>query len=458
MISLLFSPSLTRRVFLSLIVAFMLAGLVLTGKAAFLFFNEWQSPGGDNQKLGRTLLASLNAVSDKNEAIQTTKAMEALVNTSIQDSPLTSKTDPERVFFRLKSASGELLYESHPSEQQLASNNEPVVKIKLRGHDYMVHSLASERWSLQVGMPAFSFGRVIGAIIRDLAPELLLSFPLVLLPVWIAIRRGLKPLKELSECLAARRDDDLSPLDITMKYAEMERVTNALDSLLARLRGKLDYERAFIQDAAHELRTPLAVISAQAHVLAHAGSEESRAQAEVALRDAIRRASHLSEQLLSLASLDQSRTLELSPIDLAETLQNLLAELAPAAIERHIDLSLDAPERLVLTMNRVAFYSIVQNLVDNAVRYGNEGGHVVVTLQREKDRVELRVADDGPGIAPQDRERVFERFYRGAGSDATGTGLGLAIVTKAVHSMGGTIHVENGYDNGGVAFVVAFRS
>jgi len=455
---LLFYPSLARRVFFALIAAFMLTGLVLTGKAAAPFFIG-QFSGGESPDFGRVLLASLNAVSDNNEAIQATRAMENLTNTSIMESKLTSKTDPARFFFQLKSPSGELLYESQPSGQLLAdNNNSPVPKINLRGSDYQVHSLASERWKLRIGIPSFSMGRIFSAIIRDLVPDLLLSFPLVLLPVWIAIRRGLKPLSNLSECLAARRDDDLSPLNITMKYAEMERVTNALDSLLARLRSKLDHERAFIQDAAHELRTPMAVVSAQGHVLARADSEESRAQAEVALREAIRRASHLSEQLLSLASLDQSRTLEMSPIDLAAALQNTLAELAPAAIERHIDLSLDAPENLVLPMNYVAFYSVVKNLVDNAVRYGNEGGRIVVTLHRGKEWVKLRVADDGPGIAPQDRERVFERFYRGTDSDATGTGLGLAIVIKAVHSMGGTIHAEDGLDNSGVAFVVAFRS
>ena len=454
----LFYPSIARRLLLSLVAAFMLTGLVLTGKSAFFFYNQSLSPNGEIPKFGRVLLATLNAVSDKSEAILATRAVEDLFNASIQDSQLNSASDPARVFFQLKAATGELLYESIPSDHLLTECSPPVARIRMQEHEFVVHTLGSDRWTLRIGVPLFSPGRVIGAIVMDLAPELLLSFPLVLLPVWFAIRRGLQPLNKLSEYLAARRDDDLSPLSITMKYAEMERVTSALDSLLTRLRRKLDHERAFIQEAAHELRTPMAVVAAQGHVLAHAGTEESRVQAEAALRDAIRRASHLSEQLLSLATLDQSRTVERSPIDLAAALQNILAELAPAAISRQIDLALDAPDCLIFPMSRVAFYSIAQNLVDNAIRYGDEGGRVAVTLKQDKDDVELRVADDGPGIPAQDRERVFERFYRGTDNDATGTGLGLAIVSKAVNSMGGTIHAGVGLDNGGVAFVVTFRT
>jgi signal transduction histidine kinase len=309
---------------------------------------------------------------------------------------------------------------------------------------------------LRLAVPVFGDAPVLGALARDLAPELLLAFPFALIPLWLAIRRGLQPLSRLSGVLAARHDDDLSPLAIDMKYAELDQITIAIDSLLARLRKKIDREREFIQDAAHELRTPMAVISAQGHVLANALDSESRTQAESTLRESIRRASHLSEQLLSLASMEQSRLLEKAPLDIAALLQDVLAQIAPVAIEGGIDLALESPDRVVLPMNRVAFHSIVQNLVDNALRYGLPGGRVVVTLSEDWRGIALRVADDGPGIPAGERDQVFERFYRGKGNDATGTGLGLAIVGKAVHAMGGVIRVESGIGNRGVAFVATF--
>jgi signal transduction histidine kinase len=331
-----------------------------------------------------------------------------------------------------------------------------VTSIRVNGSDLDLFSYAEGQWALRLAFPKIKKLTLSVAILKGLIPDLAISFPLILIPVWLAIRQGLKPLDVLSKNLARRRDDDLSPLALDMKYAELEKVAEAIESLMQRLRQKIDNERVFIQDAAHELRTPMAVISAQAHVLAHAENPDSRVQAESALGDAIARASHLSEQLLSLASLDHARHLEKVPLDLAFLLQNLLAQMAAAAAERHIDLALEAPDSLLVPMNRVAFHSIVQNLVVNALRYGLEGGHVIVSLSADEREVLLRVADDGPGISRADRGHIFDRFFRGKVQNVTGTGLGLAIVAKATRAMGGTVRVEDGIAGCGVAFVVSF--
>jgi signal transduction histidine kinase len=461
--SLLFSPSLSRRVFFALIVAFLLAGSVLAVKGLYLFNQEIWSDTGGPAKATRALAVSLQDVSERNEAIQMVRGVEGQFNESLRDSRLFTTTEP-RVFFQLGTSSGELLYETSPTGRLLPGDDQKVTRAGIDGHEFWVFSSSGERWLLRLAVPVFGDAPVLGALMRDLVPELLVAFPFVLIPLWLAIRRGLQPLSRLSEVLAARQDDDLSPLAIDMKYAELDQITIAIDNLLARLRKKIDREREFIQDAAHELRTPMAVISAQGHVLANARDSESRTQAESTLRESIRRASHLSEQLLSLASLEQSRLLEKVPLDIVALLQDVLAQMAPVAIERGIDLALESPDRVVLPMNRVAFHSIVRNLVDNALRYGPPGGHVVVTLtkdkqgdgQEDRQKIVLRVADDGPGIPAGERDQVFERFYRGKGNDATGTGLGLAIVGKAVHAMGGVIRVENGIDNRGVAFAATF--
>ncbi|WP_263768439.1 sensor histidine kinase [Propionivibrio soli] len=455
--SLLFSPSLTRRVFFALVVAFFIAGAVLTGKAVHQFYADMQNTSGDWSRAGRTLISILQEVEEEAQAVSIVRAMEAQFNASLRDSHLSNEGHPGGVFFQLADANDRLLYASHLPGILAPGTAGQVIDYRVGGSEYRVHAFANERWHLRLGIPSIPEHVLIAVIVHDLVPELLISFPFVLLPLWIAIRTGLRPLSELSERLAKRSDDDLSPLNLGMKYVELERVTGAIESLLARLRGRLERERAFIHDAAHEMRTPIAVIGTQGHVLANAADPASRALAAQSLREAIERASHLSEQLLSLASLDQQRALEKTPVDVAAFLQSLLAQMAPMALKRNIDLSLDAPESAVIPMNRVSLHSIVQNLVDNALRYVHTGGRVAVSLSLTPEHAVLRVADDGPGVPVEDRPQIFERFYRGRNHDAAGTGIGLAIVAKAVQGLGGTISVADGIDGRGVAFVATFR-
>jgi signal transduction histidine kinase len=213
-------------------------------------------------------------------------------------------------------------------------------------------------------------------------------------------------------------------------------------------------ERAFVQDAAHELRTPMAVISAQAHVLTRATTAAERQQAETALDSAIARASHLSQQLLALAALDDARAPAPQALDLTTLTEQALAEAATTAQARHIDLSLDAPEHLPATLDVGAYQSVLRNLLDNALRYVPEGGTIEVSLQPRPSGWRLCVADNGPGIPPEDHARLFERFVRGRAPTAPGTGLGLAIVKQAVQRLGGEVRVLTGLQGRGVAFEV----
>jgi len=450
--SLLFRPSLSRRVFLALIIAFILASAALTAKGLFLFQQEMEVDGGLG-KVGALLAASVRSAPERRQAIQLVKVWEGYLNASFLELP---DLQPLNVFLQLGTTSGELIYESSPTGHLLPGETEKVMQVSINGNNFDLFSYIEGQWVLRVAFPKLKKLTLSAAIFKGLVPDLALSFPFVLIPVWLGIRRGLRPLDVLSRKLTGRRDDDLSPLAIDMKYAELEQVVDAFESLLTRLRRKIENERSFLQDAAHELRTPMAVISAQAHVLARADNVDSRRKAESALIDAISRASHLSEQLLSLASLDHSRYLEKTSLDVAVLLQGVLAQMAPAAIARRIDLALEAPESLFMPMNRVAFHSIVQNLVDNALRYGLDGGHVVVSLREHERTIVLRVADDGPGISKAECDHIFDRFFRGRGQNATGTGLGLAIVEKATRAMGGRIRVDDGIDTLGVSFVISF--
>ena len=224
--------------------------------------------------------------------------------------------------------------------------------------------------------------------------------------------------------------------------------------MLSQLRHKVAREHAFVQDAAHEIRTPMAVIIAQAHVMARTDSTQERLAAQEHLDRAIARASHLAQQLLDLAALDDAKSPEQRTLDIAHWLRQLLAQATPAAMERQIELSLDAPDSVMHAVEESALESIVLNLLDNAVRYVQVGGTVLVTLSNDHDKFRIAVQDDGPGIAPDEQTRVFDRFYRGTWHEVTGSGLGLAIVQQACQRLGATVHIGPGLLGRGVGFTV----
>lgn len=325
----------------------------------------------------------------------------------------------------------------------------------LGGQTYRVAQVRGKHWRLVVAEPLPGDVSLITLLGRELAPALLLAFPLVLLPVWLAVHQGLRPLRKLSGELSQRGADDLAPLDIDLQYRELQPVAQAFNSLLERLREKVQRERAFVQDAAHELRTPMAVIAAQAHLLSRAASESERRQAEGALTQAIARTSHLAQQLLALASLDDSRPPQRQQVDVPHVLQSLLAQAMPLARQHDITLSLEAPDSLLTWLDLGALQSIANNLIDNSLRYGRPGGEVHIRLTLDTaDHLVLLVADDGPGIPTEHRQRVFERFVRGPQEHVPGTGLGLAIVQQGTRRLQGDVHIVDGLSGWGVGFKV----
>jgi signal transduction histidine kinase len=198
----------------------------------------------------------------------------------------------------------------------------------------------------------------------------------------------------------------------------------------------------------------MAAIGTQAHVLARTADAGERRRAEATLAQMLERAAHLNEQLLALAVLDDGGTPPPQRHDLAALLQAALAVAEPQAAARRLELSLDAPERFEQALDLPAFQSVLNNLLDNALRYVPRGGRIEVRLAERAGGWRLTVADDGPGLAPELRERAFDRFWRGAPGDTKGSGLGLAIVRQAAIRLGGTVHIEDGLDGRGVAFVL----
>jgi two-component system sensor histidine kinase QseC len=261
--------------------------------------------------------------------------------------------------------------------------------------------------------------------------------PLYLIPlialIWFSIHRSLKPLDEISRLIAHRNPNDLAPIDKHKAPKEIGPIIDALNGLFAKLDAAMQRERDFVAHAAHELRTPLAALKAQAETALASVDSAARTHALRQIIVGVDRAGHLIGQLLALARLDSAAfRVKLRSLDLHALCQDVLADIAPAALDKNIDLGLEEKSAgsTRVSGHRDMLALLIRNLVDNAVKYTLSGGAITATVQSTTDEVMLEVRDTGPGVAPEERERIFQRFWRGTGSETAGSGLGLSIVRR----------------------------
>jgi two-component system sensor histidine kinase QseC len=274
--------------------------------------------------------------------------------------------------------------------------------------------------------------RLVRNIALHVVSPLALGLPVLILLLWFSINRGLDPLGVLTREIATREPANLTLLDEQSAPWEVRPMVLALNQLLLRMTHTLDGERRFTANAAHELRTPLAAIQAQLYAARKAENAVERERAMDQLQRGVERAIRLVGQMLTLARLDPEQALpDVQPVGLGEVAQAVCAELAPLALQRNQTLELDVQSDLPTVHGNADMLSmLLSNLVDNAIRYTHSGGHIDVSVRLDESGLLMQVTDDGPGIAPSQRERVFDRFYRIAQQDQPGTGLGLAICSR----------------------------
>jgi two-component system OmpR family sensor kinase len=291
--------------------------------------------------------------------------------------------------------------------------------------------------------------------LQTLKPFALL-LPVLAVLIWVVVGQALEPLRRLTAQVKARRVDALDTLPGERLPDEVQPLVSALNELLGRLRAALERERAFMADAAHELRTPLTALHLQVGMLARASSEGEREAAVSTLAAGVQRANHLVEQMLMLARQEPRADSPRVPVRLDELAREIVAELVPLADAGRIDLGVAAAQPSTITGDTDAVRTLLRNLVDNAVRYTPAGGRVDVTVESTADGTRLAVTDDGPGIPPEERTRVFDRFHRRAGTGPPGSGLGLAIVKAIAEAHGATVSLGAGPGAKGLAVTVAF--
>jgi two-component system, OmpR family, sensor histidine kinase QseC len=331
----------------------------------------------------------------------------------------------------------------------------------MAGKDWRVFTLSSGNAWVQVAERDDVRGELAEKIAFAAAMPLLAGIPLLLLLLGLLIRHGLAPLSGLARQVAARRPGSVAPFALARTPPEIAPLVEALNGLSARVRDALERERRFTADAAHELRTPLAALMLHGQNAVRAATAVEREASLQRLLQGLHRTVHLAEQMLAYSrAAAPGDASQIEQVRLSALVHEAADGILPRALERRCTVevaeSASVPKDGVVTGDRQKLLSLVTNLLDNAVRYGPEGGRVRAEVAREDGSVMLAVVDEGPGISAELRERVFESYYRIPGTAGNGSGLGLAIVREIAQAHGARVVIEEGATGRGTRVVVTF--
>jgi len=342
------------------------------------------------------------------------------------------------------SADGSKIYLSHTRSRARLPERATLgfADVVTDGERWRVYSTLAGGRVIQVGQPFEVRERIAAsAALRSLTP-LLIFAPLVALAIWWLVGQSLRPVERIASELRRRDAQRLDPVPAEQLPTEVEPMVRSLNGLLERLRRAFAAQRAFVADAAHELRTPIAALKLQAGLVARARDDAARSAALGELNAGIDRSAHLIDQLLTLARSEPEALASAgADVDLARVAGDAVAGMLPLAQARGSRIGFTATRPAAIRGDEKALRSLVGNLIDNALRHTPGGSRIEVEVAAESDAVRLSVDDDGPGIPVEERERVFDRFYGRNAGEAAGSGLGLAIAKTVVERHEGRIEL-----------------
>lgn len=363
-----------------------------------------------------------------------------------------------RVVFQVWEEGRLRLHSANAPAQPLASDAPGFSERNIEGYRWRVFTSrdATGKLVIHVGERAEQRAKLAREIALHLLEPLLYALPLLAVLSWLAVARGLRPLVALREQLTHRAPDNLAPLGAEEAPREIQPLVEQLNTLFRRIADSLENERRFTADAAHELRTPVAAIRAQAQVARATSDEVDRAHALDKVIAGCDRAAHLIEQLLTLARLDGPQQTPMQACPLRSLAADTLAELAPHAVAAGIQLELSEGEDVEISGTPALLHVLLRNLIDNAIRYSPTGTTVRVTVTRSGRSARLTVSDEGPGIPATELLKARERFYRVLGTGQDGSGLGLSIVQRIAEIHGTMLELTPGEGGKGLRASVTF--
>ncbi len=370
-----------------------------------------------------------------------------------------AQTHAHYLVFQIWDSTGRLVYRS------VGASAEPLMPMTAVGYSqriadgqpWRVFSAWDDQHNLQiqVGETLAHREETGTSIFSRLGVLVFFLLPMAIVLIWAIVGSVFEPLEASARDVSLRSPDDLRPVSVGRAPQEVRPLLDALNQLLGRVRSALERERTFTADAAHELRTPLAAIRTTAQVLGDASGSEDFKSSVQDLLEGVDRSSRVVDQLLLMARMDsrhpgEMEAVELEPLVLGEyEAQRRYAQVRGVALEVDV-------RPVTVRGNADRLRILLRNLVDNAIRYTPTGGTVRVACGPGADGQELSVSDSGVGIPPEVRERVFERFFRVIGNDASGSGLGLSIVQRIAEDHRSRIEMRDGLDGSGITFAVVF--
>jgi two-component system sensor histidine kinase QseC len=353
---------------------------------------------------------------------------------------------------------GRLIYRS-PTQAPTLRNSAPglIEDLEVDGRTWRMHTMRSASGRTDVAMTLPSFGELLITLNTRgyyLLP-LLVSLPFLAFPAWWSVRAALRPLRRVRDELATRGPDDLRALRYAPPHAELSPLVQDINALLARVQASNERERNLIADAAHELRTPLAAMHVNVEALLAQSADAGQGELMQSLLRSNQRASRMVAQLLQLMRSETAAAdAEPRPLRLDLLVADRLAALDALARRRGVELALEACEPVSVMGEREGLVSLVDNLVDNAIKYSPGQATVSVQLQIQGDQAVLEVRDQGPGIPEAWRQRVFDRFFRVPDQSQNGSGLGLAIARTVAERHGARIALQDA-PGGGLQVLVS---
>ncbi len=325
------------------------------------------------------------------------------------------------------------------------------------GVSYRVYSVQTPLQTIQIAQNMDDrLARARALAVRAVLPLALIA-PLLMLALWWIINRSLRPLEHTRRQVAARAAEDLTPLPDAGLPDEIQPLVQEINLLFDRLHASFDAQRAFVANAAHELRSPLTALKLQAQSLARSDDPQAQRQAVARLNQGVDRAIRLMQQLLLLARHEsQQEPAQHRRLDLIPLAQQAVEEMQPLARERAIDLSCGQAAPVWIDGDADSLSILLRNLLDNAIKYTPPGGRVRVESELRDTHPALSIEDSGPGIGDDERERVFERFVRGSDPQAAGSGLGLSIARAIAQRHGANLTLGTSARLGGLQASVLF--
>ncbi|REG52208.1 two-component system sensor histidine kinase QseC [Paraburkholderia sp. BL6669N2] len=332
--------------------------------------------------------------------------------------------------------------------------------ILLRGRPWRTYTLrdTARGKTVRVFEPANTKSGLVSGIARQITWPIVIAMPFLTLFVWIVVSFSLRPLRTLSDAIRYRHIHRMDPINIGRTPTEVRPLVDAINDMQARLQDSFARARAFTADAAHELKTPLTAIKVQAQV---ALATPDRALQRLAMQHVLQgvdRSTRLTEQLLLLARLDEHEKIKVMRISLAKIASDAIAAKEQHARQKRMSVAFDGEAKAEILAEPELTKILVDNLLDNAVKYGVTGGRIEVLVELDEAGVRLVVRDDGPGVDAADFVHLTSRFFRVIGNQASGSGLGLSIVSRIADHFDANLSFGRGIGNRGFGVYLAFRS